>query len=87
MYERWRNERNYENWSKYAKEIREAFAPCGKVVKVAKRPFGATFHIEDAIASGRMTTYEISLGVTKTHVKWRIKKMRSWWFTCSVVLI
>ena len=59
LYSRWQDEREYEDWADYAKEMAKTAAQSGFVaIKTAKRPFGFTAKHHDI--RGWVVTFKIT---------------------------
>lgn len=60
LYARWLDERKYEDFADYEKEMRKIF-PDLNIVKCHKRPFGFTVRLSDAVCMQiKITTTQIS---------------------------
>jgi len=79
LYNRWQDEKEYENWNDYIAHMKKAFenmeskvalkSKCFEnayFVKASKRPFGMTFDLEG---------WRVVLSVTSTQYKWIAKKL------------
>ena len=75
LYNRWLDEREYEDFADYVTEMRKVFdaeiepVPMKNAffVKGQKRPFGFTFDFEG---------WQVKMGVTATQVQWSAKKLK-----------
>ena len=61
LYERWQDEKEYENIKDYQKLLDSIAQPCGVVIiKMNKRPFGCNFTVDGKTFAIKMTATKYS---------------------------